>query len=54
MKIAYKKFDNIVQFPIKKRKIKTAEYIFQLTINLAALYIANDITVDIWRFLTGH
>jgi hypothetical protein len=54
MKTTYKKFDNIVQFPIQKRKTKTAEYIFQLAINLAALYIANDITVDIWRSLTGH
>ena len=54
MKVAYKKFDNIVQFPIQKRKIKTAEYIFQLIINLVALSIANDITIDIWRFLTGH
>ena len=54
MKVAYKKFDNIVQFPIQKRKPKTAEYIFQLVINLVALYIANDITIDIWRSLTGH
>jgi hypothetical protein len=54
MKVAYKKFDNVVQFPIQKRKPKTAKYIFQLAINLVALYIANDITVDIWRSLTGH
>jgi hypothetical protein len=26
----------------------------QLLTTLAALYIANDITVDIWRSLTGH
>jgi len=54
MKVAYKKFDNIVQFPIQKRKPKTVEYIFQLAINLVALYVANDITIDIWRSLTGH
>jgi hypothetical protein len=54
MKVAYKKFNNVVQFPIQKRKSRTADYIVQLTINLAALYIANDITVDIWRSLTGH
>ena len=54
MKVAYKKFDNIVQFPIQKRKPKTTEYIPQLSINLIALYIANDITIDIWRSLTGH
>jgi hypothetical protein len=54
MKVAYKKFNNVVQFPIQKRKSRTADYIVQLTINLAALYMANDITVDIWRSLTGH
>jgi hypothetical protein len=54
MKVAYKNFDNIVQFPIQKRKPKIVEYTFQLTINLVALYIANDITIDIWRSLTGH
>jgi hypothetical protein len=54
MKVAYKKFDNIVQFPIQKRKPKTAEYIIQLVINLVALYIANNITIDTWRSLTGH
>jgi hypothetical protein len=54
MKVAYKKIDNIVQFPIQKRKNKTTQYIFQLTINLSALSIANNITVDIWRSLTGH
>ena len=54
MKVAYKKFDNVVQFPIQKRKPKTAEYILQLTINVVALYIVNDITIDIWRSLTGH
>ncbi len=54
MKVAYKKFNNVVQFPIQKRKSRTADYIVQLTINLAALYMANSITIDIWRFLTGH
>ena len=54
MKVAYKKFDNIVHFPIQKRKPKIAEYILQLSINLIALYIANDITINIWRSLTGH
>jgi hypothetical protein len=54
MKVAYKKFNNVVQFPIQKRKSRTADYIVQLTINLAALYMANNITIDIWRSLTGH
>jgi hypothetical protein len=54
MKVAYKKFNNAVQFPIQKRKSRTADYIVQLTINLVALYMANSITIDIWRSLTGH
>lgn len=54
MKVAYKKINNVVQFPIQKRKSKTAEYILQLSMNLVALYVANDITIDIWRSLTGH
>lgn len=54
MKVVYKKFDNVVQFPIQKIKPKPIEYIVQLFINLVALYIANKITIDIWRSLTGH
>lgn len=54
MKVAYKKFDNVVHFPIQKRKSKTDKYILQLSINLVALSIANNITIDIWRSLTGH
>jgi hypothetical protein len=54
MKLAYKTFDNVIEFPLKKRKLTTIEYIFQLIINLSALYVANTITIDIWRSLTGH
>ena len=28
--------------------------IIQIFLNLTALYIANEITVDVWRSLTGH
>lgn len=54
MKLAYKNLNNVIQFPLQKKKPKTIEYIFQLTLNVYALYIANQITVDIWRSLTGH
>ena len=54
MKPAYKTFDNVVQLPLKTNKPKTIEYTFQLIINLSALYVANKITIDIWRSLTGH
>lgn len=54
MKLAYKTFDNVIEFPLKKRKPTTIEYIFQLILNLSALYLANKITIDIWRSLTGH
>jgi len=54
MKLAYKKIDNVIHLPIEKVKPKTIEYVFQLMLNLFALYIANKITIDIWRSLTGH
>lgn len=54
MKLAYKNLNNVIQFPLQKKKPKTIEYIFQLVINIYALYIANQMTIDIWRSLTGH
>jgi hypothetical protein len=54
MKLDYKYLDNVVQLPIQKRKPLAIECALQLIINLSALYIANEITVDIWRSLTGH
>ena len=54
MKLAHKSLDNVVQFRLKKQKPKTTKNILQLGLNLAALYIANNITIDIWRSLTGH
>jgi hypothetical protein len=53
MKVAYKKMDNVIELPVKKQKNKTNN-ILQLTITLAALYIANEIGIDVWRSLTGH
>ena len=38
-----------------KTKGKTsAEIILQLSITLITMYVANKITVDIWRSMTGH
>jgi hypothetical protein len=38
-----------------KTKSKTsAEIILQLSITLVTIYVANKITVDIWRSMTGH
>jgi len=54
MKLAYKNFDNVIQLPVKKRKSTTGEKIFQLLMTMAGLYVANKITIDIWRSLTGH
>jgi hypothetical protein len=53
MKVAYKKIDNIIELPVKKQNNITKN-ILQLTITIAALYIANKIGIDIWRSLTGH
>jgi hypothetical protein len=54
MKLAQKHSSNVIQFPLKTQKSKVAKTILQLSITIAALYVANDITVDIWRSLTGH
>jgi hypothetical protein len=54
MKLAQKHLDNVIQFRLKTQKPKIAKNILQLSITLAALYVANDITIDIWRSLTGH
>jgi hypothetical protein len=54
MKLAYRHLESVKQLPIQKRKSKTAQYALQLVMNLSALYVANEITVDIWRSLTGH
>jgi hypothetical protein len=54
MKLAYKKVDNVIHLPVEKIKSKPIEYFFQLILNLVGLYIANKITIDIWRSLTGH
>jgi hypothetical protein len=54
MKLAHKHSDNVIQFRLKTKKPKVAKNILQLLITLAALYVANEITVDIWRSLTGH
>jgi hypothetical protein len=54
MKLAHKYLDNAIQLPTQKRKPTARQYSLQLVINLYALYIANEITVDIWRSLTGH
>lgn len=54
MKLAQKRSDNVIQFRLKTQKPKIAKNILQLSITLAALYVANNIAVDIWRSLTGH
>jgi hypothetical protein len=54
MKLAQKHSSNVIQFPLKTQKPKVTKTILQLSITLAALYLANNITVDIWRSLTGH
>ena len=54
MKLAYNHLDNVIGFPLQKHKPAVIKNIFQLAVNLFVLYIANNITVDIWRSLTGH
>jgi len=39
---------------LNKRKIDVTKITFQLKINLMGLYIANQVSINIWRSLTGH
>lgn len=54
MKIKHKILDNVIYLPQEKKKSNTLQNIFQLIITLGLLNIANKITIDIWRSLTGH
>jgi hypothetical protein len=54
MKLAYKNLENVIEFPLKKEKPKTLQNFTQLIIMLGALYVANKISIDVWRSLTGH
>ena len=54
MKLAYKDLDNVIEFPLQRHKTTAIQQVFQLVINLFVLYVANKMTVDIWRSLTGH
>jgi len=53
MKTAYRNLEEVKKLPIKN-KSRASIYIYQLLLNLAALYVASKIYVDIWRSLTGH
>jgi hypothetical protein len=53
MKTAYRNLEEIKKLPLKN-KPNTLIYVYQLLLNLAALYVASKIYVDIWRSLTGH
>jgi hypothetical protein len=53
MKTAYRNLEEIKKLPLKN-KHNTSIYVYQLLLNLAALYVASKIYVDIWRSLTGH
>ena len=54
MKLAYKDLDNVIEFSLQRHKPAAFQQVFQLFINLLVLYVANKMTVDIWRSLTGH
>jgi len=53
MKTAYRNLEEVKKIPLKN-KPNVLIYVFQLLLNLAALYIASKIYVNIWRSLTGH
>jgi hypothetical protein len=53
MKTTYKNLEYIEELSFKSKPNRLI-YVYQLLLNLAALYIASKIYVDIWRSLTGH
>jgi hypothetical protein len=53
MKTAYRNLEEIKKLPLKN-KPNVSIYVYQLLLNLAVLYIASKIYVDIWRSLAGH
>jgi hypothetical protein len=53
MKTAYRNLEEVKKLPLKN-KTNASIYVYQLLLNLAALYVASKIYVDIWRSLTGH
>jgi hypothetical protein len=53
MKTAYRNLEEVKKLPLKN-KPNVLIYVCQLLLNLAALYIASKIYVNIWRSLTGH
>jgi len=53
MKTAYRNLEEVKKLPLKN-KLNASIYVYQLLLNLAALYVASKIYVDIWRSLTGH
>jgi hypothetical protein len=54
MKLKHKVLDNVIFLPQQKKKSNTFKNIIQLVIMFVFLNIANKITIDIWRSLTGH
>ena len=54
MKLKHKVLDNVIFLPQEKKKSNAFQNIVQLATTLVFLNIANKITVDIWRSLTGH
>jgi len=54
MKLKHKVLNNVIFLPQQKKKSNTFQNIIQLVIMFVFLNIANKITIDIWRSLTGH
>jgi hypothetical protein len=46
--------EKLRNIPIPNFFIKLIQNTIQLAINLIAFYLSNEITIDIWRTLTGH
>jgi hypothetical protein len=54
MKLAEQDLNNIRYISTIKKKPPTSESIFSLIVNITGFYLANELSINVWRSLTGH
>jgi len=54
MKTAYRNLEYVEELSFKKDKSGILKNVFQLSLNLAVIYVGSQIYINVWRSLTGH
>ena len=54
MTLLYKELDTTIKTSTVETKEPIYSHILQLLVNLAGIYMAHEISVEVWRSLTGH